>query len=96
MLLPGWWWVISAASFVDLDSNCPDTLALAPLIRCPSLFVRGALEPPELYPAEDFQRLAAGPCEVRIVEGADHWYNGREAEVGALVSAWLARLAPLR
>jgi pimeloyl-ACP methyl ester carboxylesterase len=95
MLLPGWWWVISAASFVDLDTNCPDTLALAPLIRCPSLFVRGAVEPPALYPAEEFRRLAAGPCEVRIVEGTDHWYNGRESEVGAIVTAWLERALDL-
>ena len=46
MLLPGWWYVTSAASFVDALENCPDILELAARIRCPILYVRGDQEPP--------------------------------------------------
>ena len=41
MLVPGWWYVISAESFLDRMSEMPDVLELAPTIRCPTLFIRG-------------------------------------------------------
>jgi pimeloyl-ACP methyl ester carboxylesterase len=88
MLLPGWWYVTSAASFLDL-ANCPDILELAPRIRCPVLYLRGDREPRELYPAEEFQRRCAGPCTVEIVPQCDHFYSGRETAVSAIVSGWL-------
>jgi pimeloyl-ACP methyl ester carboxylesterase len=88
MLLPGWWYVTSAASFLDLE-NCPDILALAPRISCPVLYVRGDAEPRDLYPAEEFRRRCAGPCEVAIVPQCDHFYRGREAAVADLVCRWL-------
>jgi pimeloyl-ACP methyl ester carboxylesterase len=90
MLLPGWWYVTSAASFLDL-ANCPDILKLAPRIRCPVLYLRGDREPRDLYPAEEFQRRCAGPCTVEIVPQCDHFYVGREAAVSAIVSRWLGR-----
>jgi pimeloyl-ACP methyl ester carboxylesterase len=90
MLLPGWWYVTSAASFLDL-ANCPDVLELAPRISCPVLFIRGGDEPRELYPAEDFQRRCAGPCAVEIVPQCDHFYRGREAGIADLVCRWLQR-----
>ena len=88
MLLPGWWYVTSAASFLDL-ANCPDILELAPKIRCPVLYLRGDREPTDLYPAEEFQRRCSGPCTVEIVPQCDHFYAGREAAVSAIVSRWL-------
>ena len=88
MLLPGWWYVSSAASFLDL-ANCPDILAAAPRIACPVLYLRGDGEPRELYPAEEFQRRCAGPCTVEIVPQCDHFYRGREAAVADLVCRWL-------
>jgi len=88
MLLPGWWYVTSAASFLDL-ANCPDILELAPRISCPVLYIRGDAEPRELYPAEEFQRRCAGPCEVAIVPQCDHFYRGREAVIAELVCRWL-------
>ena len=91
MLLPGWWYVTSAASFLDL-ANCPDILELAPRIACPVLYLRGDSEPRELYPAEEFQRRCAGPCEVEIVPKCDHFYRGREAAVADIVCTWLRRL----
>src|ERR1700704_3644075 len=39
MLMPGWWYAISAESFLDRLTETPDTLALAPRVKCPSLFV---------------------------------------------------------
>ena len=64
MLLPGWWYVTSAASFLDL-ANCPDVLALAPKVACPVLYLRGDREPRDLYPAEAFRARCAGPARSR-------------------------------
>jgi pimeloyl-ACP methyl ester carboxylesterase len=89
MLMPGWWYAISAGSFLDRLTETPDALALAPQVKCPSLFVRGDKEPREQYPAEEFRARSGGPCTVEIVLDCDHFYNGREDAVGALVAAWL-------
>jgi pimeloyl-ACP methyl ester carboxylesterase len=91
MLVPGWWYVITAESFLDRMTEMPDVLELAPTIRCPTLFVRGDEENPETYPAERFKERSAGPCDVEIVENCDHFYVGRESVVAELVSRWLAR-----
>lgn len=45
ILLPGWWYVATAESFVDLLTELPDILELAPRIACPVLFLRGDEEP---------------------------------------------------
>jgi pimeloyl-ACP methyl ester carboxylesterase len=90
MLLPGWWYVTSAASFVDALDNCPEVLELAPRISCPVLYVRGDREPRDLYPAEAFARLSGGPCSVQIVPDCDHFYAGREDAVSTIVCSWLA------
>jgi len=89
ILLPGWWYVSSAASFVDALENCPDVLELAPRIGCPVLYVRGEREPRELYPAEAFAGRAGGPCSVQIVPDCDHFYAGREDAVSTIVCSWL-------
>ena len=91
MLMPGWWYAISAESFLDRLTETPDTLALASRVKCPSLFVRGDREPRDAYPAEEFRERAAGPCTVEIVMDCDHFYNDREEAVGALVASWLGR-----
>ena len=95
LLMPGWWYVISAESFLDRLTEVPDTIALAPRITCPVLCIRGDKESRDLYPAEEFQSRVTGPCEVGIVSDCDHFYVGREDTVAAMVSSWLARtLAP--
>ena len=97
MLLPGWWYVTSAASFVDLLTDLPDLLELAPRIVCPALFIRGDREPRDLYPAEEFRARSAGPCTVEIVPECDHFYVGREDAVASCVASWLDRtLGPRR
>ncbi len=90
MFMPGWWYVISAESFLDRIANVPDTIALAAQIGCPVLAIRGDREDRNRYPAEEFQAAAAGACEVRIVEDCDHFYNGRENHVAAIVAQWLS------
>ncbi|MBV8534693.1 MAG: alpha/beta hydrolase [Alphaproteobacteria bacterium] len=91
LLMPGWWYVITAESFLDRLSEMPDVLALAPSIKCPVLYVRGDQESAQQYPAEDFQGRAGGRCDVEIVPDCDHFYVRREAAIADLVSAWLKR-----
>ena len=90
MFMPGWWYVISAESFLDRIATVPDTIALAPRIKCPVLAIRGDKENRDRYPAEEFQAAAGGSCRVCIVENCDHFYNGRETHVAEVVSHWLA------
>ncbi len=91
MFMPGWWYVISAESFLDRIVSVPDTLALAPKIKCPVLAIRGDKEDRDRYPAEEFAAACGGPCEVNIVANCDHFYNDREDHVAGIVSAWLAK-----
>jgi pimeloyl-ACP methyl ester carboxylesterase len=91
MLMPGWWYAISAESFLDRLTETPDTLELAPRVRCPSLFIRGDKEPREQYPGEEFRARSGGPCTVEIVPDCDHFYNGREEAVRTIVSSWLEK-----
>jgi pimeloyl-ACP methyl ester carboxylesterase len=91
MLVPGWWYVITAESFLDRMTEMPDVLELAPTITCPTLFIRGDQEDPDTYPAEAFRARAGGPCDVEIVPNCDHFYVGREAAICQLVSGWLTR-----
>jgi len=95
MLMPGWWYAISAESFLDRLTETPDVLALAPGVKCPSLFVRGDKEPREGYPAEEFKARSGGPCTVEIISNCDHFYNGREEAVSALAVSWLRRILRL-
>jgi pimeloyl-ACP methyl ester carboxylesterase len=95
MLLPGWWYAITAQSFLDLLAEVPDILELAPSIRCPSLYLRGDREPRDLYPAEAFAQASAGPCSVGIVPDCDHFYKGCEDAVADLVCRWLSRTLAL-
>lgn len=91
MFLPGWWYVISAESFLDRIASVPDTIALAPKIKCPMLAIRGDKEDVHRYPAEEFQRAAGGPCQVEVVANCDHFYNGCEDAICSIVSSWLVR-----
>ncbi len=89
MLMPGWFYVITAGSFVDLETNLPVTLDNAKRISCPVLYVRGDEEDRGLYPAEEFAELSPGPVDVRILKDCDHFYTGREQVLGELVAGWL-------
>lgn len=90
MLLPGWWYVITPESLIDYATALPDVLALAEAVCCPTLFLRGDREPPDIYPAEAFAERCAGPCEAVVVPDCDHFYTGREDYVAGLVRDWLS------
>lgn len=92
MLLPGWWYVISVASFLDRLENTPDILESAAGITCPVLFVVGDQEPPDVYPAHEFAEICAGTCDVVVVDDCDHFYRGRESTVASIVAEWLGGL----
>jgi len=95
MLLPDWWWVISAESFLDRLRNTPDILEDAPKVGCPTLYLRGDKEPRDIYPAEAFAARAGARCDVRIVPDCDHFYTGHEKAVTAEVVDWLRRTCNL-
>ncbi len=91
MLIPDWWWVISARTYLDRLTNAPDLVENAKRIECPVLFIRGDQEPKENYPAERFKENCAGPCEVAIIPNCDHFYVGAEELVAATMTDWLKR-----
>ncbi|WP_276571619.1 alpha/beta hydrolase [Bradyrhizobium sp. dw_78] len=92
MVMPGWWHVITAETYLDRISNMPDVIANASRITCPVLYVRGDEEVPSQYPAEEFKAAAAGPCDIRIIPDCDHYYRGRSDAVTAVVTKWLQKL----
>ncbi len=91
LLMPGWWYAITAESFIDRLTEVPDTMALAPRVKCPVLCIRGDKENAQRYPAEEFARAATAPGTAEVIRDCDHFYNGKEAEVSAAVTSWLAR-----
>lgn len=94
LLLPGWFYVTTAASFLDMENNLASTLDAAPNITCPVLYLRGDQEDRDLYPAEEFAGRAGGTVDVRILKDCDHFYTGHEHLVGELVADWLGSVLP--
>lgn len=94
LLMPGWWYVTSAAAFVDMEVNVPVLLDSAAQITCPTLFFRGSVENAELYPAEQFAKVCPADVDVRIIDDCDHFYGGHESDVGGQMADWLAKQLP--
>jgi pimeloyl-ACP methyl ester carboxylesterase len=92
MLLPTWWYVISAKTFMDRLTNVPNLVENAARIRCPVLFIRGDQEPVDNYPAERFKENCSGPCDVAIIPNCDHFYVGAEEQVVNVVMEWLSKI----
>ena len=91
--LPGWWYTLTARSYVEYLDRCPDILTLAPQVSCPVLYVVGDEEPGDLYPARAFEAAAAGPVRVETISNCGHFYVGRETSVCEAVTNWLGTLA---
>lgn len=89
LVVPGWWYVISARTYVDFLTESPAILDLAPHITCPVLYLVGSEEPTDLYPAHEFARRARVPVDVVTLEGSGHYYTGHEEAVAELVADWL-------
>jgi pimeloyl-ACP methyl ester carboxylesterase len=89
MLLPGWWHVAAADTFLDFSTQLPDMMEFAPKVHCPTLFIRGDQESRDIYPAEEFAQRSSGRTEVEIWTNCDHFYTGNETEVADRVANWL-------
>lgn len=93
MLVPGWWHVISANTYVEHLDNLPDLIECATRITCPTLFLRGDKEAADTYPGEEFARLSPASVDFELLSDSDHYYRDKESEVANLVADWLeARL----
>lgn len=92
ILMPGWWFAATAASLLDRHDNTPDLLGNAKSVSCPSLFLVGDLESPEIYPAEEFASLADGPSQAMTIPDCDHWYTGLEEVVATTITEWLQEI----
>lgn len=90
MLVPGWWYVISAATYVEFLDHCPDVVQLASEIPCDTLFVRDHREPAEVYPAEEVADRSPFKVDIEILDAGGHYYVGGEDLVAATVANWLA------
>jgi hypothetical protein len=75
ILVPGWWYVISAESFLARVTEMPDVLELAPTISCPTLFIRGDEESPEIYP--DKRSKERAPKDQPICQQGSPRFAGR-------------------
>jgi hypothetical protein len=50
------------------------------------------MESTEIYPAERFVSVAAGPSEAKILPNCDHWYTGLEDTAATVITQWLSQV----
>ncbi len=89
MLVPGWWYVISAGTYCEYLDNVPDLLECAARIACPTLYVRGDEEPIDIYPAEEFIRQSPAAVDFELIADCGHYYLGNEDRLARIVADWL-------
>jgi pimeloyl-ACP methyl ester carboxylesterase len=93
---------LSAQTLVDSALSQPDVFGVqsadSPLakIRCPLLAIFGTDEP-SLGTASDLVTIrqnarSARRVDTAMIDGADHWYTGREADIGRVILGWLSEL----
>jgi len=90
--LTGWWYAITATSWLDLSENVPGTVENARRYPGPILAVRGSKEPEESYPAEAVAAAAGNRAALAVIPDGDHFYNGVEAEFTRAVCNWFKSL----
>lgn len=90
--LPGWWYAITAASWVDLSENVPLTVENARRYPGPVLALRGGKEPEHNYPAAGMAKACGARATLVVIPGADHFYNGTHAEFARAVTEWLTKV----
>lgn len=93
MGVPGWWYAITAASWVDLSTNVPITVDNARRYPGPVLSLRGGKEATESYPAEAVAEAAGKRATLAVISGGDHFYNGVEPEFINAVCEWVKTAA---
>ncbi|MDW3180108.1 MAG: alpha/beta fold hydrolase [Acidimicrobiia bacterium] len=89
LVVPGWWYVISANTYVDLLDNCPDIVEFAGQIPCDTLYLRSIEEPPSLYPGELIADSSPMPVSMSVSDFGGHYYLGHEDQVASEVTTWL-------
>ena len=94
MQLPGWFYVISAESYLDRTTRMPDLVADMARVRCPTLYLRGDAEAADMYPGEKVQAAVGDACTFIVIPNCDHYYKGREEAVTAAVVDWLETTFP--
>ena len=93
----------SAQTVVDRAQALVDTYGMeggdSPLgkVRCPLLVILGTKEP-QIGAPEDLERVqrnarSSGRADTALIEGANHWYHGREEAVAKAIYDWLGTLA---
>ncbi len=87
--LPGWWYAITASSWVDLTENVPSTVENGRRYPGPILAIRGSMEPSDVYPAEQVAAAAGVRAQCVVLPGSDHFYNGTEEALANAVCSWL-------
>jgi len=90
MLVPGWWYVISATTYVEFLDHCPDIVELASRLPCETLFVRSREEPADVYPAEEVAARSPHSVVVEVLDVGGHYYVGSETLVAETVTTWIA------
>jgi pimeloyl-ACP methyl ester carboxylesterase len=94
---------MSAQALVDSARSLPDVYGVgsadSPLskVHCPILALFGTNEE-RVGTAPDLETIrqnarSASRVDTAMIEGADHSYTGREAEVGRVILRWLGKLA---
>lgn len=92
MLVPGWWYVISARTYVEFLEHCPDIIAWSDQIPCPTLYIRDIGEPTDLYPGEGVARRSNRPFTLKILDAGGHYYSGGEQLIAETIGQWLSPL----
>jgi pimeloyl-ACP methyl ester carboxylesterase len=93
----------SAQTVVDRGKSLVDVYGMeggdSPLskVRCPFLAILGTKEP-QIGSPEDLETVKRNArsslrADTALLEGADHWYHGREQAVAKAIYDWLGRLA---
>jgi pimeloyl-ACP methyl ester carboxylesterase len=92
---------LSAQTLVDRGESLVDVYGMedadSPVskVRCPMLVILGT-EEPQIASPDDLERIKRNArlsnAETSLIEGADHWYRGREQAVAEAIYAWLGKL----
>jgi pimeloyl-ACP methyl ester carboxylesterase len=86
--------VFSAATYVNKYAAEANTniLKLADQLRLPALVLAGTEEPPMLAFAKDLQAALPNAAPLATIEGANHFYAGRQDVVAGVIGGWLRML----
>ena len=79
MLIPAWWWVISARTYLDRLSNAPDLVANAPKSNVPS-YSSAVTKSRWKTIQPNASKKTAPALRIVIVPNCDHFYVGAEDE----------------